>query len=62
MRILLDTLTPDQRDVLALRLIAGLTVKEVAASLAKQPGAVKTLHRRALSALRPKLANESRRP
>jgi len=62
MRVLLDTLTSDQRDVLALRLIAGLTVKEVAASLAKQPGAVKTLHRRALSALRRKLANESRRP
>ena len=58
MRKLLDALTPDQRDVLALRLIAGLTVKDVAALLAKQPGAVKALHRRALSALRRTLVNE----
>ena len=61
-RKLLDGLTPDQRDVLSLRVIAGLTVKEVAASLAKQPGAVKSLHRRALTALRHKLANEAQRP
>ena len=60
-RKLLDVLTPDQRDVLALRVIAGLTVKEVAASLAKQPGAVKSLHRRALTALRRRLANETER-
>ena len=58
-RKLLDALTPDQRDVLALRVIAGLTVKEVASSLAKQPGAVKSLHRRALAALRRKLATET---
>ena len=58
MRSLLDALTPDQRDVLTLRLISGLTVKEVAIVLAKQPGAVKTLHRRALSALRRNLADE----
>ena len=55
---LLDALTPDQRNVLALRVIAGLSVKEVAASLDKQPGAVKALQRRALAALRRKLANE----
>jgi RNA polymerase sigma factor (sigma-70 family) len=61
MRRLLDALTPDQRDVLALRLIAGLTVKDVAALLAKQPGAVKALNRRALSALRRKLANNALR-
>ena len=60
-RKLLDGLTPDQRDVLSLRVIAGLTVKEVAASLAKQPGAVKSLHRRALTALRRNLANEAQR-
>ena len=59
---LLDALTPDQRDVVTLRLIAGLTVKEVAAALAKQPGAVKTLHRRALSALRRNLVDEGGRP
>ncbi|MFN2503700.1 MAG: RNA polymerase sigma factor [Acidimicrobiales bacterium] len=58
MRVL-DALTPDQRNVLALRVIAGLSVKEVAASLDKQPGAVKTLQRRALGALRRKLADEA---
>ena len=62
MRRLLDTLTPDQRDVLYLRLIAGLTVKEVAASLAKQPGAVKALHRRGLAALRRRMADEPPEP
>ncbi len=61
MRIL-DALTPDQRNVLALRVIAGLSVKEVAASLDKQPGAVKALQRRALAALRRKLENEALGP
>ena len=56
---LLGALTPDQRNVLALRVIAGLSVKEVAASLGKQPGAVKALQRRAIMALRRKLANEA---
>ena len=61
MRVL-DALTPDQRNVLALRVIAGMSVKEVAASLGKQPGAVKALHRRALGALRRQLANEASGP
>ncbi len=61
MRVL-DALTPDQRNVLALRVIAGLSVKEADASLDKQPGAVKALHRRALGALRRKLANEALGP
>lgn len=59
MMTVLDALTPDQRNVLALRVISGLSVKEVAVSLDKQPGAVKALHRRALGALRRKLANEA---
>ena len=56
---LLGALTPDQRNVLALRVIAGLSVKEVAALLGKEPGAVKALQRRALTALRRRLANEA---
>ena len=51
-RLLLDALTPDQRDVLVLRVIAGMSVDEVAGTLDKRPDAVKALQRRALAALR----------
>ncbi len=54
----LSQLGPDQRDVLALRLIADLTVEQVAAALGKSPGAVKALQRRALVALRRSLVEE----
>ncbi len=54
----LSQLAPDQRDVLALRVIADLTVDEVAAALGKSPGAVKALQRRALVALRRSLVEE----
>jgi RNA polymerase sigma factor (sigma-70 family) len=50
-RALLDRLSPDQRDVLLLRILAGLTVDEVAAVIGKRPGAVKALQRRALASL-----------
>jgi len=49
---LCEQLVPDQRDVLLLRLVGGLTVEEVAAGLDKSPGAVKALQRRGLAALR----------
>ena len=49
---LLDQLSPGQRDVLALRFIARMSVEEVAGALAKQPAAVKALQRRALATLR----------
>lgn len=49
---LLDELSPDQRDVLTLRLVADLTVEQVAATLGKNPGAVKALQHRALATLR----------
>mgnify|MGYP001821161582 CR=1 FL=1 len=49
---LLDTLTPEQRDVLALRIIGGLTVSETAEAIGKRPGAVKALQRRGLAAIR----------
>lgn len=51
-RALCQRLVPDQRDVLLLRLVGGLTVDEVAIALAKSEGAVKALQRRALLALR----------
>ncbi len=51
-RVLCERLVPDQRDVLLLRLVGGLTVDEVAAALGKSEGAVKALQRRALVAAR----------
>ena len=48
----LKSLSPDQQDVVFLRLIAGLNINEVAAALGKKPGAVKALQMRALVALR----------
>ncbi len=55
----LAELPPDQRDVLALRVIADLTVEQVAAALGKKPGAVKALQRRALAGLRRRLSEEA---
>lgn len=49
-RAVLD-LTPDQSSVLLLRVVADLSVAEVASVLSKSEGAVKTLQRRALRAL-----------
>ncbi|UVJ40072.1 RNA polymerase sigma factor [Arthrobacter sp. CJ23] len=49
---LLDILGEDQRDVLALRIVAGLTVEQAAEIVGKSPGAVKQLQRRALITLR----------
>ena len=51
-RRICDRLAADQRDVLVLRLVGGLTVEEVAAAVGKSPGAVKALQRRAVEALR----------
>lgn len=49
---LLAELTPDQRDVLLLRVVADLTVEQAAAVVGKPVGAVKALQRRGLAALR----------
>ena len=51
-RALCEHLHAGQRDVLLLRLIADLTVEQVAEALGKTPGAVKALQRRGLGALR----------
>ena len=49
---LCEQLVADQRDVLLLRLMAGLTVEAIAESLGKSEGAVKALQRRGLANLR----------
>ncbi|MEX2586840.1 MAG: sigma-70 family RNA polymerase sigma factor [Actinomycetota bacterium] len=45
-------LTDDQRDVLLLRILGGLTIDEVARTLGKQPSAVKALQRRGLAIIK----------
>jgi RNA polymerase sigma-70 factor (ECF subfamily) len=47
----LRELSPDQREVLLLRMVARLTAPEVAAVLRKSPGAVKSLQHRGLTSL-----------
>ncbi|NOY55210.1 MAG: sigma-70 family RNA polymerase sigma factor [Actinobacteria bacterium] len=54
----LEGLSHDQRDVLTLRIIGGLTVTEIAHILRKRPGAVKALQRRGLNALRKELTKD----
>lgn len=56
---ILKRLTPSQRDVLFLRLLARLTVEEVAAVVGKRPGAVKALQARGLATVRREM---SKRP
>lgn len=51
-RRLLDGLAEDQREVLSLRLVAGLTVEQTAETMGKSTGAVKQLQRRAILKLR----------
>jgi RNA polymerase sigma-70 factor (ECF subfamily) len=51
----LEQLSTDQREVLLLRLAAGLTVGEAAATLGKTTGAVKALQHRGLASLARKL-------
>jgi RNA polymerase sigma factor (sigma-70 family) len=51
-RAALESLTPEQRDVLLLRVFGDLTVDEVGRALGKRSGAVKALQRRGLAALK----------
>lgn len=51
-------LTPDQCDVLLLRILGGLTVEEVARALGKRPGAVKALQRRGLAAIQAEISRQ----
>jgi RNA polymerase sigma-70 factor, ECF subfamily len=47
----LGNLTAEQRDVVLLRSIVGLSIADTAVVLDKTPGAIKSLHRRALATL-----------
>ena len=58
-RQLLSRLSPDQRDVIVLRVVVDLSIDDVARTLGKRVGAVKALHRRALAALRRELSGEA---
>jgi len=53
---LLAPLTDDQRDVLLLRVIAGLSVHEAAGVMGKSEGAVRVLQHRAVAALRRRIS------
>jgi RNA polymerase sigma-70 factor (ECF subfamily) len=56
---LLATLTTDQRQVLALRIVADLSLDQVATLMGKPVGAVKALQHRALASLRRTVADEA---
>jgi len=55
-------LAPDQRDVLLLRMVAGMTLDETAETLGKSQGAVKSLQHRAVATLRRRLPQEGVSP
>lgn len=55
----MERLSPDQRAVILLRVLADLSVERTARILGKRPGAVKTLQRRALAALRRAMDREA---
>jgi RNA polymerase sigma factor (sigma-70 family) len=56
-RHLLDQLTPDQRDVLLLRVFGDLPVAEVARVLGRTEGAIKQLQHRAIQQLRKRVSS-----
>lgn len=57
-RTMLARLSPDQCDVLLLRLLGGLTIDEIARALRKRPTAVKALQRRGLAAIERTISKE----
>jgi RNA polymerase sigma factor (sigma-70 family) len=56
---MLNRLTVDQRDVLLLRIMGGLTVDEVATALGKNSPAVKALQRRGLACLKREISAQT---
>jgi RNA polymerase sigma-70 factor, ECF subfamily len=52
----LERLSPDQRDVLLLRILGGLTIAEIAQVVGKREGAVKMLQARGIAALRKEIS------
>jgi RNA polymerase sigma-70 factor (ECF subfamily) len=59
---LLGVLSPDQREVVLLRIVADLPVEEVARLMDKREGAVKALQHRALASLRRHLTRAEKLP
>jgi RNA polymerase sigma-70 factor (ECF subfamily) len=57
-RRLLAHLSPDQRDVVLLRIVADLSIEDTAAALGKRPNAIKALQHRAMRALRARIEEE----
>jgi RNA polymerase sigma factor (sigma-70 family) len=57
-RQLVGRLSPDQQDVLLLRIVGELPTGDVAAIVGKRPGAVKALLRRGLASLRREMSKE----
>ncbi|MGH2767421.1 MAG: RNA polymerase sigma factor [Actinomycetota bacterium] len=55
-RRVIDALSPDQREVMVLRIIASLTLEEVARALGKSPEAVKALQHRGLEQIRKEIS------
>lgn len=55
-RRVLHELTADQRDVLLLRILADLSIEQVATVLGKHPGAIKALQSRALATIRKRIS------
>jgi RNA polymerase sigma-70 factor (ECF subfamily) len=55
----LQVLTEDQRDVITLRVVVGLTLGETAEVLGKPVGAVKALQRRAVASLRKEILRQA---
>ena len=58
----MSRLAPDQQEVLALRVVADLSLQQTARAMGRSTGAVKQLQRRALLALRGELGVTGRRP
>ena len=52
LRKLIDLLTPEQRDVLTLRIFGDMKIEEIATTMGKKPGAIQALQRRGLESLR----------
>jgi RNA polymerase sigma-70 factor (ECF subfamily) len=59
LRRLLEGLSEDQREVLILRIVADLSLEDVATALGKRRGAIKSLQHRALATLRRQLDREA---
>ena len=57
-RSMLERISPEQRDVLLLRIVADLSVEQTAAVVGRSYEAVKALQRRGLGALRRQLSAE----